>query len=55
VVILKFPYEREIMLYFNDFWLLDQGYAILEEKFCVCVDRKGEKALDPFQGDIDQI
>jgi hypothetical protein len=40
---------------FNDFWLLDQGDAILGERLCICVERKGEKALDPFQNDMDQI
>lgn len=40
---------------FNDFWLLDQGYTILGEKFLICIDRKGEKTLDPFQNDMDQV
>ncbi|GAB1286880.1 Vinculin/alpha-catenin family member 1 [Apodemus speciosus] len=35
--------------------LLDQEHAILGERLCIYVDRKGEKALDPFQSDMDQI
>jgi hypothetical protein len=26
----------------NEFRLLDQGHAILEEKLCFCIDREGE-------------
>jgi hypothetical protein len=40
---------------FNNLWLLDQEHATLAERFCICVDRKGEKALGLFQSDIDQI
>ena len=39
---------------FYDFQLPDQ-HAILRERLYICVDRKIEKALDPFQSGMDQI
>ena len=35
-----------------DCWTKDMLF--LEERLCICVDRKEEKALDPFQSDMDQ-
>ena len=52
---IKIPLGERSRYTFNDFWLLEQGHAILEERLCICVDKKGEKALDPFQSDMDQI
>ena len=40
---------------FKDFWLLNQRQATWGERLCICVDKKGEKALNPFQSDMDQI
>lgn len=34
---------------------MGQGYAILGERLCICVNRKGEKTLDTFQSYMDQI
>ena len=39
---LKKGYYIESTYTFDDFGLLDQGHAILGERLCICVDRKGE-------------
>ena len=36
----------------SGYWTKDM---LFWEKGSICVDRQGEKALDPFQSDMDQI
>jgi hypothetical protein len=50
---IKFPLGERSSYNFNYFWLLDQGHAILE--LFIYVDRKGEKALNQFQSDMNKI
>jgi hypothetical protein len=45
---IKIPLGERSSYIFNDFQLLDQGHIILVEHLSIFVDRKGEKALDPF-------
>jgi hypothetical protein len=53
--LVKIPLGKRSSYALNDFWLLEQGYAILGKGFCICGKRKGEKDLDPFQSDMHQI
>ena len=51
----KIPLGERSSYTSKDFWLLNQRQATWGERLCICVDKKGEKALNPFQSDMDQI
>ena len=45
--------NQSIPLMISGYW--NKDILFLEERFCICVNRKEEKALDLFQSDMDQI